>query len=81
MNAIKKFLADHNLGAHTFVVIWTIADILWYSNTDFHAYVSGLLTALPAWLHGIVFGIVVPVILYLKTTKKPSPQNPSGDAQ
>lgn len=71
MNAFKQFLADHKIGAHTFVVIWGVADVLWYTNTDFHAYVSGLLVALPAWLHGLVFGILVPVLVYLKATKKP----------
>ena len=78
MDKIKQFLADHKISAHTFVAIWVVADALWYTNTDFHAYVSGLLVALPAWLHGIVFGVLVPLILYLKTTKKP---NPTGAAQ
>lgn len=77
MDQIKRFLADHKISAHTFVVVWGVADILWYTNKDFHAYVSGLLVALPAWLHAIVFGVVVPVILYLKTTKP----KPTGAAQ
>lgn len=71
MEKIKQFLADHKISAHTFAVAWAVADVLWYTNTDFHAYLSGLLMALPAWLHAFVFGIVVPVLVYLKATKKP----------
>lgn len=71
MDKIKQFFADHKISAHTFVVIWGVADVLWYTNKDFHAYISGLLVALPAWLHGIMFGVIVPVLVYLKTTKKP----------
>jgi hypothetical protein len=72
MNAIKQFFADHKISAHTFAAAWAIADVLWYTNTDFHAYISGLLVALPAWLHALIFGVVVPVLVYLKATKKPA---------
>lgn len=77
MEQIKQFFANHKISAHTFAAIWVVADALWYSNKEFHAYISALLMALPAWLHAFIFGIVVPLILYLKTTKPAAP-NPTG---
>lgn len=70
MNTIKQFLADHKISAHTFVAAWGVLDVLWYTNTQFHAYIAGLLMALPSWLHAFVFGVVVPVLVYMKAAKK-----------
>jgi hypothetical protein len=73
VDKIKQFLADHKISAHTFTILWAALNYLWFNNARFHDFWAGLFSKTPYGLRELVLSTAVPLLVYLRATKKPSP--------
>lgn len=69
MNDLVKWFQDHKPSAHTVTAIWVMLDTLWYTNTEFHTYITDGFNASPKWLHALVAGVVIPIFVYWRTAR------------
>ena len=70
MNALKQWLSTHSITAKTFVSGWIFIDALFYTSPQFHDYVLNAYNALPAGLHGVIAGVLIPALIFWRTQKR-----------
>lgn len=70
MNAIKQWLANHSVSSQTVSAVWLFITGAFYTQPAFHDYVVGVYTALPKSIHGIIAGVVVPLLIFWRTQKR-----------
>lgn len=72
MKALKDWFMAHSISAKTVSSVWLFLLGMYYASPPFHDYVYGAYNALPRGIHAFLAGVLIPGLIFWRTTHSTS---------